>query len=248
MPRVPLRVVIYRKIYEMIQTGEYKEGERIPSEPELCVLLKVSRTVVREALLTLEEDGIIETRRGKGRFVINSIRKKSVKLSPARPLEMIFEEELPEIEFSLNNESVQATDLYISEILGVDPGTPITVTVHRILSANTPIAISETYVRNRFLDLSEKKSFKKRYTLHYLGSQDFTRSTKKITPSIPGKKNAELLEIDRKKALLLIHQTIYQGEIAIAYIKTYINTDRVSIELRSDFMGGVSFGTGPISH
>lgn len=248
MSRLPLRVTIYRKIYEMIQFGEFEEGSKIPSEPELCRLLKVSRTVIREALLTLEEDGIIETKRGKGRYVINPSTKRSVKLSPARPLEMIFETDLSGIAFSLQSESVQGTDLYVSEILGVDPGTPIAVTIHKILSEGFPIAVSETYVRNKFIELPKKNALGKNHTLHFLKSLDITRSTKKITPALPSKQHANLLEVDKNKAVLLIHQTIYQGESVIAYLKTYINTDRISIELRSDFMGGVSVGASAVSY
>jgi DNA-binding GntR family transcriptional regulator len=46
-------------IKSQIQTGELKPGDRI-DEKELCNILKLSRTPVREALIQLDGEGIIE--------------------------------------------------------------------------------------------------------------------------------------------------------------------------------------------
>lgn len=66
---VPLRVAAYTKISDAIRKGVIGPGMLLPSEPELVEYLQVSRTVVREALIFLEEDGLIRSRRGIGRFV-----------------------------------------------------------------------------------------------------------------------------------------------------------------------------------
>lgn len=57
------------RIREMIVQGVYRKGDMLPSEKELMQLTGVSRITVREALRTLAEVGIIETRQGKGSFV-----------------------------------------------------------------------------------------------------------------------------------------------------------------------------------
>ena len=44
-------------------------GELIPSEPALCEMFQVSRTVVRQALAILEQDGQLRRVRGRGTFV-----------------------------------------------------------------------------------------------------------------------------------------------------------------------------------
>lgn len=46
-----------------------KPGEKLPSERELCELLGVSRTVVREAVRSLAVKGLLEVRRGGGTTV-----------------------------------------------------------------------------------------------------------------------------------------------------------------------------------
>ncbi|MCT4673862.1 MAG: FadR/GntR family transcriptional regulator [Prolixibacteraceae bacterium] len=46
-----------------------QEGTRLPSERELCKLLSVSRTTVREALRSLAAKGLVEIRKGSGVYV-----------------------------------------------------------------------------------------------------------------------------------------------------------------------------------
>ncbi|UJQ94702.1 FadR/GntR family transcriptional regulator [Mariluticola halotolerans] len=68
---------IYERIYETITVGEWPIGTRLPTEVELAASFGVSRPVVREALLRLRIDGIIESRQGVGTRVI-SMPSKSV--------------------------------------------------------------------------------------------------------------------------------------------------------------------------
>src|SRR5258708_4690869 len=49
--------------------GEFARGARLPAERELATLLGVSRTSVREAVISLEIAGLVEVRVGTGIFV-----------------------------------------------------------------------------------------------------------------------------------------------------------------------------------
>jgi len=53
-----------------INGGVYRPGSKLPTESELCQRHDVSRSVVRQALLLLSQDKLIETRRGRGAFVL----------------------------------------------------------------------------------------------------------------------------------------------------------------------------------
>lgn len=74
---MPLQVVapsrLYRQIAdqlaELIARGEFAPGTRLPAERELAVKLGVSRTSVREAIISLEMRGLVEVRVGTGIFV-----------------------------------------------------------------------------------------------------------------------------------------------------------------------------------
>jgi len=67
-PNMPAR--IYSDILNRIIEGEYKEGERLPTEHALAEQFATSRPTVREALAQLRADGIIATRHGSGTTVI----------------------------------------------------------------------------------------------------------------------------------------------------------------------------------
>jgi len=53
-----------------IDFGVYPAGSKLPTEGELCARYNVSRSVVRQALLSLAQDNLIETKRGRGAFVL----------------------------------------------------------------------------------------------------------------------------------------------------------------------------------
>lgn len=67
----PLRLYrqIAGQIAALIDNGEFAAGSRLPAERELATLLGVSRTSVREAIISLEIAGRVEVRVGSGIFV-----------------------------------------------------------------------------------------------------------------------------------------------------------------------------------
>jgi GntR family transcriptional regulator len=62
-----LQISVWLK--ELIQTGRYKEGERIPSEIELSRLCEVNRNTLRQAISKLTAEGLLRKEKGKGTFV-----------------------------------------------------------------------------------------------------------------------------------------------------------------------------------
>ena len=56
-------------VSEYIREHRLKAGDQIPTEAELCAAFGVSRPSVREALRLLEQERLIVTEHGRGRFV-----------------------------------------------------------------------------------------------------------------------------------------------------------------------------------
>jgi GntR family transcriptional regulator, transcriptional repressor for pyruvate dehydrogenase complex len=67
--RVRLREQVADMLLDMILSGEYGAGDRLPPERVLVEQLGVSRTVVREALNLLETRGLIRVEHGRGAIV-----------------------------------------------------------------------------------------------------------------------------------------------------------------------------------
>ena len=57
---------VVEKVLELISSGQWKPGYRLPSERELSEAFGVSRTVVREAVKALEARGVLESATGSG--------------------------------------------------------------------------------------------------------------------------------------------------------------------------------------
>jgi GntR family transcriptional regulator len=66
---VPLYSQLKRLIRADIAARELEPGARLPGDHDLCSAYDVSRTVVRQALLELEHEGVIRRERGRGTFV-----------------------------------------------------------------------------------------------------------------------------------------------------------------------------------
>lgn len=80
---------IYEQVIEQIQEkifyGEFKNGDKLPSERELSEQMGVSRTSIREALRVLETMGVVESRQGEGNFICSNVNKSLIE-----PLSLIF--------------------------------------------------------------------------------------------------------------------------------------------------------------
>jgi GntR family transcriptional regulator, transcriptional repressor for pyruvate dehydrogenase complex len=57
------------QLHQLIDAGKLKAGDRLPSERELAETFRVSRSSVREAIKTLENEGLVVTRAGSGTFI-----------------------------------------------------------------------------------------------------------------------------------------------------------------------------------
>ena len=77
---MPLQAVEPKRLYrqiadqlaQLIASGEFPAGTRLPAERELATTLGVSRTSVREAIISLEMSGLVEVRVGTGIFVLHA--------------------------------------------------------------------------------------------------------------------------------------------------------------------------------
>ncbi len=91
IPRTSLTEVVAAKLARAILQGTYPANSQLPSERELTALFGVSRVTLREALRTLEESGLLESRQGVGWFVCkidqsNLARTRELSASEPEPV------------------------------------------------------------------------------------------------------------------------------------------------------------------
>ncbi|MGC4891095.1 winged helix-turn-helix domain-containing protein [Micromonospora sp. DT227] len=73
VPREPLYTRIIADIKAKITAGELSPGDQLPSMSQLQAQYGVSVTAVRNAMLVLRSEGIVEGHQGKGVYVTGPV-------------------------------------------------------------------------------------------------------------------------------------------------------------------------------
>ena len=105
---MPLHAIEPRRLYRqiadqlraLIERGEFALGTRLPPERDLALQLGVSRPSVREALIALEVEGLVEVRMGSGIYVRSSEAGTARRVSAEAPLETLRARQLIEAELA----------------------------------------------------------------------------------------------------------------------------------------------------
>jgi GntR family transcriptional regulator len=131
--RKTLTEVAQQELRQAITGGIFRPGSQLPTEAELCEMLGVSRTVVREALRVLEDDGLVARRHGVGTFVRNHPILKNLNFNFGIT-EMI---ESAGLQSGTSHLAIQkeTADEEKAEQLHVPLGTPL-ITVERVRTAD----------------------------------------------------------------------------------------------------------------
>ena len=79
-PSLPEKLVL--AVSADIAAGIYPVGAKLPIEPELCAHYGISRTVLREAMSRMKSDGLIDTRQGRGSFVLAPSARTPFRFEP----------------------------------------------------------------------------------------------------------------------------------------------------------------------
>ncbi len=69
MNTLPRYMQVMNYYIPLIKSGKLKEGDKMPTEEEICQLFNISRITVRKALDGLMQSGYIYKQQGKGSFV-----------------------------------------------------------------------------------------------------------------------------------------------------------------------------------
>ena len=81
---------VYREIRDLLRSGDVLPGQRLPNERKLAEMKGASRTQVRDALLMLQKEGLVERKIGSGTYLserapqIIELADASVYMSPER--------------------------------------------------------------------------------------------------------------------------------------------------------------------
>ena len=242
---VPLYHQLKQALRERIERGDYKPGDRLPSEPELIRQYGISRITVRQALDELEAEGLIVRRHGKGTYVAERrIEHELVRLTDfmedmqqagQRPASRV-------LAFAHEPASLAvARALHLKEEAKV-------VRVDRLrLADGRPMAYDITWLPLRFGELLVGMNLAQETIYHILEAHyaiPVVSGAFSITAVTATDQQADLLDLPAGAALLLIQRISYTTGDEPVYVQDrYYRPDRVQYRVmlrRHDDTGGNS--------
>jgi GntR family transcriptional regulator len=219
-------------ISDAIREEKFAPGSQLPSELELMTMLGVSRTTLREALRTLEEQGSINRRRGLGTFVSEKSIVKDLSINFGIT-EMITQAGFTPGTIKCEIRMEEASGI-VAQNLEIPDGTQILVVERLRLANNRPIVWSEDMLPASILEgkIPKPGDLKDQSLYDYLEQNHNIRICQGMATlrPIPAPKDvAERLQIHRNDILLLIGQTDYdENHQPVIFSDEYHLSDKIT--------------------
>ena len=131
-------------ILSRIETGEWQENDRVPSENQLTELFACSRMTARRALTELVESGVLERTQGVGTFVAG-LKSQSSLLAIRNIADEIKDRGHGYSVNQLELRQIEASTA-VANALGLELGSPVFYSVLVHCEQGLPLQVEERYV------------------------------------------------------------------------------------------------------
>jgi len=132
-------------LIEEIKKGRLKPGQQIPSEFKLCEQFRVSRTVVRQAISSLVQNGYLNREKGRGTFVTKPKITENLFQNLTGSYEDMLARGIKLVTKVLEQTKWEA-DSEILKRLKLEPGEPVIKIKRLRFISSEPIALVTTYL------------------------------------------------------------------------------------------------------
>ncbi len=202
-------IAIWRQLAEILEAaiadGEWRAGERLPTEADLAARFEVNRHTVRQALADLAGRGLVRAQQGSGTFV--EAPPLAYPIGRRTRFSDIVVAQAREPSGKLVTAAREPASRAIAEALGLEPGTEI-VRVETIRAADgVPISWAlSAFPADRFPDVAEIYAQTASFTAAFraAGVEDYVRTFTRIGARVADTTDAERLEIAPGRPLIEI--------------------------------------------
>lgn len=231
---VPLYYQVESQILDAIKNGEYKEGDRLPSEAELQKIFGVSITTIKKALSDLVQKDVLYRIQGKGTFVAKPKIQRTLTL-------LSFTEEMKQKGIKLTTELLtseqQSASGDIAERLRLAEGESVWVLERLRYGDVEPIALQTSYLPSKLFRDFNPSFFEDSQSLYAILSDKYGVTPHRASEvysaiNIKSKNTAEKLRVELNAAAFLVKRTTYdQAGIAFEYAVSILRGDKYSISV-----------------
>jgi GntR family transcriptional regulator len=232
---VPLWSKVKSSLTALIRDDGLKEHDRLPSEADLCRIFGVSRSVVREALSQMVNDGLIYRLQGKGAFVRGRREEQDFVGSTVGFSGELAEQHRHVSRLIIRQEVVAAPAPRIRRMLQLDSGQPV-VAIDRVLSVDgIPRAIVRWCMVETMVPGLETLSLDNRSLYDTIARQygvRLLRAERWIEALSLCAEDAALLEVEPGKAALYVESVAAGAEnLPIEYYTAVYLTDHSRLHI-----------------
>lgn len=223
----PLYVLVYDLLFSLVMDGYFNKGEKLPGENSLAQSLGVSRGTLRQALLILQEDGVINNIQGKGNFV--AADKKNIEFGLEKllnPPRSFIKEDYTDIEIEV---AYETPNKLLQQVLNVN-STNLLMAFHKVYKINEEntcytfaiIPFSKVIPYN--LDLTNKKELLEFIDETVYKTASSSRSMIKLTPT--GDFISQKLKISEDQVVFVIEDILLSSEgEPMVFSKSYMRPE-----------------------
>lgn len=226
---LPLYYQLKEIIRQEIEGGILRPGNFLLPERELCEKYGVSRATVRQAVLDLVREGLLERRQGKGTIIAPSKVEEDLLGFFNFSEQMKLKGKVPSAKM-INIESLEPSQRFCN-LFSLNEGEKIARIIRLRLINNEPLFVEKTFLPGAlYLNLNEEQ-FAQAPALYNLitqsGKLTITRVKKFIEPTLIDDFESSLLEVKKGTPALLLERIIYtEEECAIAVSNWIVRGDR----------------------
>jgi GntR family transcriptional regulator len=229
--KLPLHQQLYDLLRAKIRSGEWKEAQIIPSEPELIHQYGVSRIVIRQVLNRLVSEGLIYRQQGRGSFVSERTLEEGLSRIISFTEDMHQRGLTPKTRVLFNGLVPALED--IAERLDIHPGEELARLERLRLANDEPMSIEESYLVHRTFPGVLNEDFALvplRETLRQKFGIRITRARQVIRTVQSTGEQARLLTIPAKSPLLLIERVSFsEANQPVEFLRIFYRGDRYSL-------------------
>lgn len=206
----PMYFQIQAQLLKMIQSGQLRPGDALPSEDELSRTCGVSRMTARHALQSLKNQGFASRHKGQGTFVSQPRVEKDITHLSGFTAEMRALGLQPGSRI-LSAEMVPAP-AEVASRFRVEAGAPMFNLRRLRLADGLPVAVEEVWLSREqfpgvdkinFASSSLYQTLRERYGIRV------SRADEILEARAASRHEAELLEIPRRSSVLVISRTLW---------------------------------------
>src|SRR6187431_912094 len=233
---IPLHHQVYLDLQAALESGEFRPGERMPTERELAQRYGCSLITVRHALGELVREGRIERTRGRGTFVLQPRIDRDIAGS------LSFAEEMSrrglDPETRVVSSRIEPAGEAVAGELGIAADAPLVYLERLRLGGGEPLILEQARLpAERFpgllaIDLERRSLYDilaERYATRIV------RAREMVEPVMLRRREAALLSLPTRALALQVDGTAFAADgSAVEVARSYVRGDRTRYYLERD--------------